>query len=195
MRLLRVHIYSICDYILADMFVEPYEGIRRHFSNSGRIPQRPPVSVRPGRSYGLVPSGTKSSQGGEIILELDNEAFPLYASIKRGPYEDEGGPQRSVPRALGVPPRKAGKEAQAKESPSSWYIVCFRLRMSLPSWENPTALELVSSNFLCLRLLGLYEGEEDASEASTSWGSGGAQKIRRQAMLTILRQTVLLILQ
>jgi hypothetical protein len=68
------------------MFVEPfgvarvvtkaYEGIRGHFSNSGRgthlggYPQRPPVSVRSGSSYGLVPSGTKSSQGGDIILEL-----------------------------------------------------------------------------------------------------------------------------
>jgi hypothetical protein len=48
--------------------------------------------------------------------------------------------------------------------------------MSLPSWENPTALELVSSSFLCLRLLGLYEGEEDVSEASTSWGMGELKK-------------------
>ena len=82
---------------VANVVTKAYEGIRGHFSNSGRgthlggHPQRAPVSVRSGRSF----------------------------------------------------------------SPS----------LSLLSWENPTALELVSSNFLCLRLLGLYEGEEDASEA------------------------------
>jgi hypothetical protein len=54
-----------------------------------------------------------------------------------GPNQGERDPQRSVPRGFAVPPRKAGKEAQAKEPT----ILLVHSSFS-PSYESPFEMKV-----------------------------------------------------